>query len=67
MGLTPEDMAHLFTEGGRGKDSTKMNVDSTGYGLCSAKLIMDAHGGKVWAESEGRGKGSTFFAEFKAL
>jgi signal transduction histidine kinase len=67
IGLTPDDMAHLFTEGGRGKDSTKMNIDSTGYGLYSAKLIVEAHQGRVWAESAGKDKGSTFFAEFKAL
>ncbi len=67
VGITPEDMSHLFTEGGRGKESTKMNVDSTGYGLYSAKLIVDAHGGKVWAQSEGKGKGSKFYAEFQAI
>lgn len=67
VGITPEDMQNLFKEGGRGKDSVKINVDSTGYGLFSVKLIMDAHGGRVWAESEGKGKGSTFFAEFDAI
>lgn len=67
VGITPEDMSHLFTEGGRGKESTKMNVDSTGYGLYSAKLIVGAHGGKVWAQSEGKGKGSKFYAEFQAI
>lgn len=63
MGITPEDKKVLFTEGGRGKDSAKVNVDSTGYGLYSVKLIVDAHKGKVWAESEGAGKGSAFFVE----
>jgi signal transduction histidine kinase len=63
MGITEEDKKHLFTEGGRGKDSVKVNVDSTGYGLYSVKLIVEAHKGRVWAESEGPGKGSTFFVE----
>ncbi|MDQ5954222.1 MAG: Histidine kinase protein [Patescibacteria group bacterium] len=67
VGITGEDMKNLFTEGGRGKDSVKVNVDSTGYGLFSVKLIMDAHGGRVWAESEGKDKGSTFFAELSAI
>jgi len=67
VGITDEDKKNLFTEGGRGKESVKVNVDSTGYGLYSVKLIVDTHGGRVWAESEGPGKGSTFFAEFDAI
>jgi signal transduction histidine kinase len=66
IGITDEDKKNLFTEGGRGKDSTKMNVDSTGYGLYSVKLIIEAHKGRVWAESE-LGKGSTFFIELDAI
>lgn len=63
VGITDEDKKNLFTQGGRGKESVKINVDSTGYGLYSVKLIIEAHGGKTWAESEGPGKGSTFFVE----
>jgi len=32
IGITDEDKKHLFTEGGHGKDSIKMNAYSTGYG-----------------------------------
>ena len=67
VGITDEDKKNLFTEGGRGKDSVKVNVDSTGYGLYTVKLVVEAHGGRVWAESEGAGKGTTFFAEFDAI
>lgn len=67
MGITDEDKKNLFTEGGRGKDSIKVNVDSTGYGLYSVKLIIETHKGKVWAESEGPNKGSTFFVELPAV
>src|SRR3990167_9046811 len=63
IGITEEDKKNLFTEGGRGKDSVKVNVDSTGYVLYSVKLIFYLHKGKVWAESEGINKGSTFFIE----
>jgi signal transduction histidine kinase len=63
VGITPEDMRRLFTEGGHGKDSIKVNVDSTGYGLFIAKQVVEAHGGKIWAESEGAGKGSEFVVE----
>jgi len=67
VGLSDEDKKGLFTEGGRGKDSLKMNVDSTGYGLFSVKVIVEAHGGKVWAESEGRDMGSTFCIELPMI
>lgn len=67
VGITEEDKKNLFTEGGRGKDSIKVNVDSTGYGLYSAKLIVEAHGGRIWVESEGEGKGSTFFVELDLI
>ncbi len=63
VGITPVDMEHLFTEGGRGKDSIKVNVNSTGYGLYFAKQLVDAHGGTIRAESDGSGKGSTFIVE----
>ena len=47
-----------------GKDSVKINVDSTGYGLFTVKLIVDAHHGRVWVESDGTEKGTTFYIEF---
>ncbi len=64
VGLTEEDKKKLFTEGGRGKNSRKLNAHSTGFGLFIAKQIVDAHKGRIWAESEGEGKGSQFYAEF---
>ena len=67
VGITPEDRKNLFMEGGRGKDSVKVNVDSTGYGLFTVKLIIEAHSGKVWVDSEGENKGSTFFVELDSV
>ena len=67
VGITDEDKKNLFNAGGRGKNSVKVNVDSTGYGLYSVRLIVESHGGRVWAESEGEGKGSTFFVEFDLI
>jgi signal transduction histidine kinase len=56
VGISDEDKARLFTEGGRGKESVKVNVNSTGYGLFFAKQLVDAHKGTVRAESDGPGK-----------
>ncbi len=66
IGITKDDMEHLFTEGGRGKNSQKINVESTGFGLYIVKNIIEAHKGTVRAESEGEGKGSTFTVELPA-
>jgi len=69
VGLEKQDKKirfYVFTEGGRGKDSVRINVDSTGYGLYSVKMIVDAHKGKVWMEPNKDSKGSTFFVELDA-
>ncbi|MDD4900870.1 MAG: HAMP domain-containing sensor histidine kinase [Patescibacteria group bacterium] len=63
VGITDEDKVNLFKEGGRGKDSLRINVDSTGYGLYTVRMIIEAHGGRAWAESEGKDKGSIFYLE----
>jgi signal transduction histidine kinase len=63
VGITDEDRPQLFTAGGKGKNSIKVNVESTGFGLFIVKEIIERHKGKIWAESEGEGKGSTFFVE----
>jgi signal transduction histidine kinase len=63
VGITREDMQKLFTEGGHGTNSTAVNPDSTGFGLSIAKQVVEAHGGKIWAESAGAGQGSTFIVE----
>ncbi|MDO8590788.1 MAG: HAMP domain-containing sensor histidine kinase [bacterium] len=66
VGVSDEDKKRLFTEGGKGKESQKINVHSTGYGLYIAKSIVEAHGGAISASSDGPGKGSTFIVELPA-
>jgi len=61
VGIAPDDMQRLFTEGGKGAHSTQTNPQSTGYGLFVAKVVVEGHSGRIWAESEGHGSGSRFF------
>lgn len=63
VGISDELKPKLFTKGGRDKDSMKINVNSTGFGLAFVKGVVEAHHGHVWAESPGTGLGSTFFME----
>lgn len=59
-GMQAEDIPKLFNkfeQFGKGKSGERKG---TGLGLVVAKGIVEAHGGKIWGESEGLGKGSTF-------
>jgi len=66
VGIKPEVKATLFEKFSRAPDASKTNILGTGLGLFVARKIVETHGGKIWAESEGEGKGSTFIIELKA-
>ncbi len=63
VGISDELKPKLFTKGGRDNNSLKVNINSTGFGLSFVKDVVEAHHGRVWAESAGINKGSTFFME----
>ena len=67
VGISDELKPKLFTKGGRDKNSLKVNVNSSGFGLSFVKGVVDAHNGRVWAESPGPGKGSTFYMELPVV
>lgn len=58
-GILKENLENIFDKFKR-IDNRKETARGTGLGLSIAKYIIDAHGGKIWAQSE-LGKGSTFF------
>ncbi len=62
VGVSPEAKKNLFEKFSRG-DGAKLNAGGSGLGLYLVKEILKAHGGRVWVDSEGVGKGSTFSVE----
>lgn len=57
QGIPPENMPHLFERFYRGKGARK--AEGIGLGLYITRLLLEAHGGRIWVESA-VGKGSTF-------
>ena len=64
IGLTQKEITQLFTQFGkieRYGQGWDVGIEGTGLGLYISKELITLHDGKIWAESEGRNKGSTFF------
>lgn len=60
MGIAPQNLGYLFQKFSRVKGSFLVQPGGSGLGLYVAKKIVDVHEGKIWAESPGEGKGTTF-------
>lgn len=58
-GITKELLAQLFLD----FVTTKGSAEGTGLGLSISRRNIQKHGGKIWAESEGKNKGATFHIE----
>jgi histidine kinase len=61
IGIPAEHLPHLFTRFYRvDKSRSRQAGGGSGIGLTIARHLVEAHGGRIWAESEGEGRGSTF-------
>ena len=60
IGIAPEHLPHVFERFYRVDRSRARAGGGSGLGLTIARHIVEAHGGRIWAESPGPGRGSTF-------
>jgi signal transduction histidine kinase len=59
-GIPPEYHEVIFRKFERVKNTNIPRTRSSGLGLAFCKLVVDAHGGRIWVQSAGEGKGSSF-------
>jgi signal transduction histidine kinase len=67
MGIEEGDMINLFKKFSRGQGTSVIHTEGTGLGLYVARQMIESHKGKIWAESEGKGKGAKFIFELPIL
>ncbi|HEY1036957.1 MAG TPA: HAMP domain-containing sensor histidine kinase [Candidatus Paceibacterota bacterium] len=60
IGISEADITHVFAKFFRTANARHTDTEGMGIGLYMAKDTIEKHKGRIWAESEGEGKGATF-------
>ena len=60
IGIKPDDLARLFQPFAQLEQTLTKSAQGTGLGLALTKHLVELHGGTIWAESAGEGRGSAF-------
>ena len=58
IGLAPDELGQLFQRYGRTRRARERGTEGAGLGLYVSRGIVEAHGGRIWAESAGPGHGT---------
>lgn len=60
LGMPTTELDRIFDRFHRVPGEDSRNIGGSGLGLAICKGLVEAHGGRIWAESQGQGNGSTF-------
>jgi len=63
IGMDKEELESIFNKFERGKEVSRYHTDGTGLGMYIGKKVVEVHKGRIWAESDGKGRGSRFILE----
>jgi signal transduction histidine kinase len=63
VGIPKTELKRVFKRFHRVPGPLASRVKGTGLGLYIVRSVAKQHGGRAWAESEGAGRGSTFFLQ----
>ncbi|PCI28187.1 hypothetical protein COB55_04140 [Candidatus Wolfebacteria bacterium] len=67
IGMSKETIPILFEKFSRAENASTANVMGSGLGLYVVRQLVEDHRGRVWATSDGEGKGSTFIVELPVV
>ena len=60
IGIKPQDLQRIFNRFEQIDGTSSRNYEGTGLGLALTKELVEMQGGKIWAESDGKNRGSRF-------
>lgn len=67
IGIPPSELKRIFRRFYRVPNRATQKAKGTGLGLFIVRSIVNKHGGKIWAESSGLGKGSAFMVQLPKI
>jgi signal transduction histidine kinase len=67
VGLSPNELKRIFKRFYRVPNLSTEKAKGTGLGLYIVRAIVKKHHGKIWVESKGEGKGSTFIVQLPRI